>query len=285
MQVQSRRQRRSTDRPSERPAFAQRLRAWRGVRKLSQLELAVNSEISQRHLSFLESGRARPSRVMVLQLAEALDLPLRERNLMLASAGFAPVFAARALDDPEMRPVLDAVRMILDHHEPNPAVVLDGCWNVVMENRAMTRLFGLMGDIDAAWQRCCGDGSRNLLKLTFHPEGMRAFMQDWEGVCALLLSRLRREVDTTGRPGERALLAEILNYPGLPEAVLSVDPEVAPSPVIPLTLGAGGVSLSLFSMISTFGTAQDVTTDELRIESFFPADEASAALLKMMAAG
>jgi transcriptional regulator with XRE-family HTH domain len=269
---------------ARRPPFAQLLRNWRGSRKLSQLELALESRISQRHLSFLESGRARPSREMVLQLADALDIPLRERNLLLTAAGFAAVFRNRSLDDPAMRPVLAAIQLILQHHEPNPVAVVDRDWNLVMQNAAMQRLFALLGDADDVWQRVCGDGARNVMRMTFHPQGLRGQVVNWEEIAPMLIARLRRDAEAGGSEVLHTLLQEVLDYPGLPPSVHRLDPAAPPPPVLSLRLRQGAVELSLFTVISTFGTAQDVTTDELRIESFFPADETSAQLLRLLAA-
>ena len=170
-------------------AFGRVLRETRGARKLSQLDLARAAEISQRHLSFLESGRARPSRAMVLQLAESLDLPLRSRNRMLVAAGFAPVFPQRSLDSPDMAPVRQALERMLQHHEPFPALVMDRAWNILMANRAMERLFAMLGDPAALWRRVCGEGPRIMYKLTFHPEGLRPLISNMDEVGPALLAR------------------------------------------------------------------------------------------------
>jgi transcriptional regulator with XRE-family HTH domain len=274
---------RSSEALAARPPFAQTLKAWRDSRKLSQLDLAMTAGISQRHLSFLEIGRARPSREMVLQLAAALDAPLREHNVLLAAAGFAPLYRESALNDPGMSAVREALELMLKHHEPNPALVVDRAWNVQMVNDAVHRVFGLAGDLQAMWKRVCGDGPRNVLKVTLHPEGFRPYIANWMESAPVVIARTRREAEATGSEALRALLAEVLAYPGIPAEWRIPQWDAPPLPVLPLSLAKDGVKLNLFSMISTFGTPQDITTDELRVETFFPADAESALLLKRLA--
>lgn len=268
-----------------RPPFARLLRTWRDARKLSQLELALASRISQRHLSFLESGRARPSREMVLQLAEALEVPLRERNALLTAAGFAAMYRETDLAAVAMAPVREALELMLAHHEPNPATVVDRDWNLLMRNAAARRVLGLAGDEAALWQRVCPDGRHNVLKLIFHPAGLRPYVVNFDEAAPVLLNRTRREAAACGSVALMKLLDEVLAYPGIPDAWRVPDWQAPPPPVLPLELARDGLRLSLFSTITTFGTPQDITTDELRVESFFPADEASAALLRQLAAG
>lgn len=262
--------------------FGELLRQWRAARKLSQLELALQCNVSQRHISFMESGRSRPSRAMVLQLAEALDVPLRERNAILHSAGYAGVFRQRDLVAAEMAPVRDALQMMLDHHEPYPAMVVDRDWNLLMHNGMFPLLFDLIGGWEAAWQRTCGDGARNVMRLTFHSEGLRANIANWDAVAPLLLQRMRREATATCSEALGQLLRELLADPSIPREWHAPDIERALPPVLPLSITAGDLQVSLFSVISTFGTAQDVTTDEIRVESFFPADTATADLLRSL---
>lgn len=266
-----------------RPPFALLLRTWRDARKLSQLELALASRISQRHLSFLESGRARPSREMVLQLAESLEVPLRERNGLLTAAGFAPIYRETQLQAPAMAAVRDALTLMLRHHEPNPATVVDRDWNLLMRNDAAQRILGLAGDPEAIWRRVCPDGVHNILKLTFHEAGLRPYIANFEEAAPVLLNRTRREAAACGSAALLTLLDEVLSYPGIPAAWRAPDWQAPPPPVLPLELVRDGLRLRLFSTITTFGTPQDITTDELRVESFFPADEASAALLRALA--
>ena len=269
---------------AERPAFARLLKSWRETRKCSQLDLALASRISQRHLSFLESGRARPSREMVLQLSEALEVPLRERNTLLTAAGFAAMYRQTDLNSAAMAAVRDALKLLLEHQEPNPVTVVDRDWNVLMINRAMLRVFSLAGDPALVWKRVCGDGPHNMLKVTFHPEGFRPYIANFDLAAPVLLNRTRREAAASGSDSLLKLLDEILAYPGIPEAWKVPDWQSPPAPVLPLELARDGLRLSLFSMITTFGTPQDITTDEIRVESFFPADAATAQLLEKLAA-
>jgi transcriptional regulator with XRE-family HTH domain len=269
---------------AQRPPFARLLKSWRELRKCSQLDLALTSRISQRHVSFLESGRARPSREMVLQLSEALEVPLRERNTLLNAAGFAAMYRETELGSAGMAPVRDALQLMLENLEPNPALVVDREWNVLMRNEAAFRVFSLAGDLETLWRRVCGDGPRNILKLTFHPEGFRPFIANFAEAAPVLLNRTRREAAACGSDKLLHLIDEILAYPGIPEAWRAPDWQAPPPPVLPLELASGDLRLKLFSMITTFGTPQDITTDELRVETFFPADEVSKALLKRLAA-
>lgn len=264
-------------------SFGRVLRDTRGARKLSQLDLAVEAGISQRHLSFLESGRARPSRAMVLQLAESLNLPLRHRNRLLVAAGFAPVFPQRPLDSEAMAPVRQALERLLQHHEPFPALVMDRGWNILMANRSMERMTALLGDADTVWRRVCGDGPRNMLKMTFHPQGLGPLLENMAEVGAHLLARARLEA--LEEPEVARLVDEILAYPGIPARWKTAEILSHPAPVLPARLKLGEARLNLFTMLSTFGTPQDLTTDSLRVEHLFPADAESEALLRRLMGG
>jgi transcriptional regulator with XRE-family HTH domain len=261
-------------------AFAQKLRYWRQMRRLSQLDLALSSGVSQRHVSFLESGRAKPSRTMILQLSESLGVPLRERNDFLVAGGFAPMFKARPLDDPQMAQVLGAVRMMLDSHAPFPAVAIDRAWNIRLSNAAFDRIGMMMGE--DVWARVGGD-SRNLMRLFFHPDGIRNLVLNWRAIAPLLWHRAQREADTMAGEDMQALLGAL--RPFQDEHTLGGASSAGLVPVLPLELGAGEVRLSMFSVIATFGTALDITAEELRIESFFPADAATENLLRAAASG
>jgi transcriptional regulator with XRE-family HTH domain len=245
------------------------LRQWRSLRGTSQLTLAMTAEISQRHLSFIESGRARPSREMVLRIAEALDMPLRARNEFLASAGFAAIYPERALSLSEMEHAREALQRILRHHEPYPAMVLDSAWNIVLKNEAATRIIA-------------GAEPLNFMRLFFDPTALRPRVRHWERTAAVLIARLRREARANpGCPSE-ALLAELL-----PKAGTMFVPEFDDAPLAPtvsLDIDFGGQTLRLFNTLTTFGTPQDITLAELRIEMSFPVDEASDALLRRAAA-
>lgn len=264
--------------------FSHLLRSWRRKRRLSQLDLALTAGVSQRHLSYLESGRARPSRNMILQLSETLDVPLRERNDWLTAAGFAPVFKARTLDDPQMSQVMSAVRMMLANHEPFPAIAIDRAWNIRMSNAPFDMLAAMIGaDV---WTRIA-DGTperpRNLMRLFFHPGGIRPLVTNWTAVAPLLWHRAAREADALGGQEMKKVLLDLAQHQDAD--TLWAAEGAALLPVLPLAMEKDGVKISLFTVIATFGTAQDVTTDELRIESLFPADEATEKLFREVGGG
>jgi transcriptional regulator with XRE-family HTH domain len=256
------------------------MREWRSLRNVSQLALALEANVSQRHLSFVESGRSRPSRDVILRIAEALDLPLRARNELLNAAGFAPVYTERSLDATEMRSVRDILGRILAHHEPYPAMVLDRSWNFVMRNAANVRLVArLLGDTDLS-QLSLGR-PLNFLRLMFAEQGLHRRVKNWERAGPALLARLRREARAfPGSPSE-ALLAEVAPTPAPPGGG-SYDESLTPT--IPLELDVGpGVVLRITNTLTTFGTPQDVSVQELRVEMGFPLDDASDALLRAWA--
>jgi transcriptional regulator with XRE-family HTH domain len=236
------------------------LRSWRERRRLSQLELSSVAAVSTRHLSYVETGRSMPSRELLLHLAERLDVPLRERNQLLLSAGYAPVFTQLDLDDPEMRPVASALRLMLVGNEPNPTVVMDRHWNLLMANDAAFLLTVGVADHLLA-------PSINVLRLTLHPDGLAPRIVNFVEVAHHLLDRLRRQITLTGDPQLVALWGEALDMVGeLP------DDGGGPAPVVvPMRLIIEGEERSFFSMVSTFGTAADVTAAELTIETFYPA--------------
>jgi transcriptional regulator with XRE-family HTH domain len=247
------------------------LRGWRSVRGKSQLALALAANMSQRHLSFIESGRSAPGREKLMDIADALDIPLRERNALLLAAGYAPSYQEVGWDEPQMKSVTAAVERMLRQQEPYPAVLMDRWWNVLSANASAPRFFSLFVDMAAR------TGPRNIMHLMFDPEGMRPFIHDWDGVSASLLKRVQREavggvVDVPTRELVEALLA----YPGAPARR---RPLAAPEdlPVIPLSFKKNGAVLNYFSMVSTVGTPTMVSAQELRVECMFPADEATEA--------
>jgi transcriptional regulator with XRE-family HTH domain len=247
---------------------------------MSQQQLAVESEVSTRHISYVETGKSAPSREMVLILASALDLPLRERNSLLSSAGFAPVYRETDLSEPEMQPVRHALDTILTHHEPYPAVVLNRRWDLVSMNAAFGRLFSLF--LDAPRDPIV---AQNVMHSLFHPEGVRPYVQNWEEVAGFLVDRLYRESITELETSEsRKLLDALLDYPGVPSGMVDVDLSKAPRVCVTVALCKGNVRLELFSTLTTLGTPMDVTAQELRIESYFPADEATGEWLRKAAA-
>ena len=253
------------------------LRQWREHRRLSQLELALEAEISARHLSFVETGRSLPSREMILRLADHLEVPLRERNHLLLAAGYAPVYAETELDSPRMLAVRQAVRQILSGHEPYPAVVIDGRWNLVEANESVA-LF--TRDIPPELLA----PPANVLRASLHPDGMATRIVNLGEWRAHLLGRLRRQVALTADPELAQLYQELRAYPcGQPEPEVEV-----PGPgdiVVPLRIRHDGEELAFFGTVATFGTPLDITVAELVIESFFPADARTAAFLRRGADG
>ena len=255
--------------------FGAALRYWRGKRGVSQLRLALDAGISQRHLSFLENGRAQPGRELILKLGLVLDIPLRQRNAMLLAAGFAPAYRERSLSDPELGAVMQALDFMLEQQAPYPALVVDRLWNLVMANEPaanMMRLFLGMPP-HAPIPR---DGSVNVLKLILDPNGLRRYLVNWEDVCTDLLLWVQREAMGDG-PGSEAtaLLDELMALPGIAGAASQPNLERRALPFLPVTLKKDDIVLNLFTTITTLGTPHDVTVHELRLESFFPADESS----------
>ncbi len=246
------------------------LKQWRGVRRLSQLDLALAADTSARHLSFIETGRAQPSRAMVLRLAEALEVPLRDRNGMLAAAGFAPHYRESALSDASMSEVRRALDLMLAQHEPYPALVINSRYDLLMANQGAARMMAGLGMVGS-------DGPPNVLRTLFDPNGARASVENWEEVARALLERSRREAALTG--GDQAmadLTEELLSYPGVPEAWRAApDRDAELPPLLNVVFALGDLRLAWFSTIATFGTPQDITLQELHIECFYPADEAT----------
>jgi transcriptional regulator with XRE-family HTH domain len=255
-------------------SFGTALRSWRQVRGKSQLDLALDAGVSPRHVSFLETGRARPSREMILTLARTLDVPLRERNTLLGAAGFAPAFAERSLDEPELAPARRALDLILAHQEPWPAVVMDRRWEIVRTNGAAGRFFARF----PAGPELPAASAGNVLRQMFHPAGLRRWVANWEEVAEALVQRVHREaIGGVPDAATRALLAEILEQPDVPERWRLPDLSRPLAPFVPVVFAAPGLRLAFFSAVTTLGTPQDVTLQELRIECFFPADAETAA--------
>jgi transcriptional regulator with XRE-family HTH domain len=248
------------------------IRDWRQRRRLSQLDLALEAEISTRHLSFVETGRAIPSRDMILTLAERLDVPLRERNVLLVAAGYAPVFSERPLDDPALSAARKAVDLVLKGHEPYPALAIDRHWTMVAANKAVAPL--LAGVAPALLQPPV-----NVLRLSLHPDGLApriANLAEWR---EHLIARLRREIELTADAALSALLDELTLYPAPPGQRRAEQGEYA-GVVVPFRLATEEGILSFFSTTTVFGTPVDVTLSEIALECFYPADEATAAALR-----
>jgi transcriptional regulator with XRE-family HTH domain len=248
------------------------IRHWRNARGLSQLALSAESVVSLRHLSFIETGRSSPSRAMVLKLAEVLDVPLRERNSLLLAAGFAPVYQESALDVPELAAIRDALDAILAQQEPYPALVMDRDWNIRSTNAAARGFFGFL----QAGHVAPAPDPPNVLRRMFHPDGVRRYVRNWPDVCEALVRRVRREA-VGGATDERAqnILREVLAYPGVPASLRTLDPTIPTLPVVPIQYARDGRRFDYFSTVTTLGTAQDITLQELRIECFFPANDAT----------
>ena len=252
------------------PRFGELLKTWRSKRRVSQLDLAGLAGVSSRHLSFIETGRSKPSREMVLHLAEHLDVPLRDRNVLLTAAGFAPVYQESPLDAPELASVRQAIEIILRNHEPCPAFVIDGAWNLLQANAGIAAFLDLIGPELL-------EPPMNVIRASLHPEGLSRHIVNFDEYAAHVIERLNRQLATTADPGLGALLREVSQYPDVARAI---DGAVLPPPaaVLPMHFRLDdGTELRFFSTMTVFGSPLDVTIAELAIESFFPADDATAA--------
>jgi transcriptional regulator with XRE-family HTH domain len=253
------------------------LRHWRDLRGRSQFDLSLDTGVSQRHISFIESGRSAPSRQTLLDIAQALDIPLRDRNTVLLAAGFAPIYSDGAWNAPEMQSVTGALGRVLRQHEPFPAMVMDRYWDVLMTNQSAPRFFNCFIDMAAR------KSPRNMLHLMFDPQGMRPFIANWEEVAKSLFERVYRE--SVGRlidERTRQLLAALLAYPDV-KTGWTIPKAPSAMPVIPIGFIRDDKILNYFSMVTTVGTPQTIAAQELRIECMFPADEATEAHhIKMM---
>jgi len=260
------------------PSVGTLLQSWRKARNLSQLGLATQADISSRHLCFVETGRANPSREMVLLLANVLDVPLRERNALLLAAGFAPVYAESKLDAPVLAAVNAALSAILRQQEPFPAVVMNRQWDIIRTNQAATRFFGfLLGKGKTS-------GPANVLRMMFDPHALRPFVRNWNAVAESLVRRVRREaVGGIQDEGTRLLLAEVLDYPDVPRSLRDAKGDLPLSPVVPVIFEKGHDRFDFFSAVTTLGTPQDITVQEVRIESFFPANDQTTRAARRLA--
>lgn len=261
-----------------RPTVGELIKGWRTRRRRSQMDLALDVGVSTRHLSFVETGRSRPSPELVLALAHHLDVPLRERNTLLLAAGYAPRFSQTSIDDPSMARVRASMQRMLDAHDPYPGVVIDRQWNVVLANRAA---MGLTDGVDASLL----GPPMNVYRLCLHPDGLAARTTNFTDWAAYLLQQLRRTISLTGDPALQAILDEVIEYPNV--ARIAPLAEIAawddPPLLVPFRIESPAGELSLFTTLTTFGTPRDVTIDEIAIELFFPADDASDTLLRAAA--
>jgi transcriptional regulator with XRE-family HTH domain len=255
-----------SDPQSPKSSVGSLLQYWRQARSLSQYALSLEADVSPRHICFLETGRARPSREMILLLSSVLKVPLRERNALLLAGGFAPVYQETDLNAPELRPVRAALSAILRQQEPFPAVIMNRQWDITSSNDAAQRFFGFL--VEGA------SGPSNVLRMMFHPGGLRPFVLNWEEAAEALIQRVHREaVGAVPEPKTEQILAEILSYPGVPKRWRRPDLEALSLPVIPIHFQKGERRFRFFSAVTTLGTPQDITLQELRVESFFPMDD------------
>ena len=258
-------------------AVGQLLRDWRDRRRRSQMGLALDVGVSARHLSFVETGRSRPSPELVLAIAEQLEVPLRERNTMLLAAGYAPRYSERSLDDPDAAPVRAAITRMLDAHDPYPGVVIDRQWNVVAANRAAGLLATGVPDFLLG-------PPLNVYRVCLHPEGLAARTVNFAEWAGYLLQQLRRSAAITGDPALHDLLAEVTAYPNVASlATATTGARDDTLILIPVTMATADGDLSMFTTLTSFGTPRDVTFDEIAVELFFPADPASAEMLRAAA--
>jgi transcriptional regulator with XRE-family HTH domain len=250
------------------------LKEWRLRRRRSQMDLALDAGVSPRHLSFVETGRSKPSPELLLALAERLDVPLRERNAFLLAAGYAPRYSERPLDDAAMERVRAALQRLLDGHDPYPGVVIDRTWNVVLSNDAARRFVALLPPELAG-------PPVNIFRACLHPEGLARQTLNFAEWSTYLVGQLHRLTVLTADPDVEALADEVSRYPNVAErSSWPGVPPAEPALLIPWRLELGGGALSLFTTLTTFGTPQDITLDELAVELFYPADDATDAALR-----
>jgi transcriptional regulator with XRE-family HTH domain len=251
------------------------LREWRAAKRLSQLDLALEAGVSARHLSCVETGKAQPSRDMIALLADALAMPLRERNALLVAAGYAPHYAETGLDAAALRQVRVAIDCILGHQEPFPAFLLNRRWDVLQTNRAAVRVNDFLG---------AGRRHANMVRRFLDPDDLRRFVVNWEEIAGDLIRHLHEAIAAApSDAGARALLEEALGYPGVPAHWRTRDVGAPPPPLLTVVFRKADRELRFFSTITTFATPRDVTVDEIRIECAFPADESTAELCRLLA--
>jgi transcriptional regulator with XRE-family HTH domain len=251
-------------------AFGRLLKDWRERRGLSQLALAIAARTTQRHLSFVESGRATPSREMVLRLGTTLSLPLRQQNALLLAAGFAPAWKERDLSTPDLAVVNSALDYMLAQNEPYPAFVIDRCWNLLRANRGASNLTEFLAG--AAPAKTSSEPV-NLAVALLAPAGLRPFIVNWPEVALHFIRGVEADAQADGMPETADLLQRLLAFPGVSTLSELMTPQESHSPVLPIHFRRDGTSLRLFTTIATLGTPQDVTLDEIRIEFFFPMDD------------
>jgi transcriptional regulator with XRE-family HTH domain len=268
--------------------FGRLLRRWRLARGMSQLDLALNADVSARHISFIETGRSAPSREMVALLSDTLAMPLRQRNALLQAAGYAPIYRETSFDEPEMAGMLQALRLILEQHGPlGGAVAFDRRHDLVMANSSFLRISRLLlGEQRTALQplRVPPPPRPNLVRLLFDPEGFRPHIANWAEVARELLARVRHEAAASQDPAIHELLQDVLAYPGVPADWRQPDLDAGGAMVLPVEIRLPQGTVRLFSTLTTLGTARDITLQELCIESFHAADDASRRLVESLLA-
>jgi transcriptional regulator with XRE-family HTH domain len=260
------------------------LRRWRESRHLSQLEMALEAGVSARHISFIETGRAEPSREMLLTLSNVLDVPFRERNFLLLAAGYAPIYGETSLDDPRMTQVRTAVEVILKSNEPRSAIAHDRHWNVVMANGAFVRFLTLtLGKEPAGLLplRVSTHPRLNVLRLLFDPEGVRKIIVNWEAIAKSLLNEAYRRLAWARDEELKDLITEVLRYPGVPSRWREPELEAPHDLILPMELNLGGRIARMFSTVTTVATPHDVTLQELHVEVFYPADAETESVLRV----
>ena len=247
------------------------LKQWRGLRGRSQLDISADTGISQRQISFIESGRSVPSRPTLIGIAQVLDIPLRERNALLLAAGYAPIYSDAAWNSDEMKSISKALQRMITHHEPYPALVMDRYWNVILTNEAAPRFFNCFIDMSRR------PSPRNMLHLMFDPKGMRPFIANWEALAKALIQRVQREaVGHIIDQKTKELVADLLAYPDVNSDWKAPDTSSA-LPMIPISFARDGAVLNYFSLITTVGTPQTIAAQELRVECMYPADDETEA--------
>lgn len=261
-------------------AFGAVLKEFRKARRLSQLDLAVEADVSTRHISFLETGRAKPSREMILHLSRMMAIPSKDVNILLASAGFGHHFQATDLNQTLLSPVRAALTFMLEAHDPYPALVVDGRWNILMVNQSQQRLTEYFIEQGARFP-----ATTNMMDLFFDESGYRPFVDNWEQVACFLLQRIYKEhLLSIDRENRNELLERLLTYSGIPSNWQKQDVGDISTPLVQLELTLGGANLTLFSTIATFGTALDITLQDIRIEHYFPGDETTRQFFQKLAA-
>lgn len=252
------------------------LSEYRKRSRLSQLELSLLADVSSRHISFIETGRTSPSRAMILRLADVLDLPHKDSNLLLHSGGYSAAYTELDLQAEDMQPVREALQMILDNHDPYPALVMDGSWNMLMANKTQQMMTAQIADADGALP------TNNILEAVFRQDCYRPFIENWDELASHTLRRLRKQVLAFGKPSDDALYTRLMEM-SPPDNWQQPDDSPSDGPMVTVNLNLGGQSLKMFSTLSQFGTALDAGMEELLIESYFPADEQSKAFFEQFA--